>query len=35
VERVTGRADVARRLTADAPARLLEEGLAAVARCAA
>jgi protein-tyrosine phosphatase len=35
VERVTGRADVARWLTADAPARLLEHGLSATARRAA
>jgi protein-tyrosine phosphatase len=34
-ERVTGRAEVARRLTRDAPARQLAEGLRAVGRCAA
>jgi protein-tyrosine phosphatase len=34
VERVAGRADVARRLTADAPARLLDEGIAAARRAA-
>jgi protein-tyrosine phosphatase len=34
VERVAGRADVARRLTADAPARLLDEGIAASRRAA-
>jgi protein-tyrosine phosphatase len=35
VERVTGRADLARRLAAEAPARLLAEGVGAVARRAA
>jgi protein-tyrosine phosphatase len=35
VQRATGRADLARRLTSDAPARLLDEGLGAVARRAA
>jgi protein-tyrosine phosphatase len=34
VERVTGRADVARRLTADTPARLLADGVAAARRAA-
>jgi protein-tyrosine phosphatase len=34
VERITGRAELARRLTADAPARLLEDGIAARRRAA-
>jgi tyrosine-protein phosphatase YwqE len=34
VERVTGRADLARRLAAEAPARLLDEGLAVGRRAA-
>jgi protein-tyrosine phosphatase len=34
IERVTGRADVARRLTAEAPARLLEHGISAARRAA-
>ncbi|HEX2105707.1 MAG TPA: CpsB/CapC family capsule biosynthesis tyrosine phosphatase [Solirubrobacteraceae bacterium] len=34
VQRVTGRADIARRLTADAPARLLEHGMGAARRAA-